>query len=97
MPPRPAWRPSCRRSSTSPSPPPSWTGRRPTWWGHTESSLQRNAARAALLALDGVYGLGLDNFERYDETIQSVTAEDVLRVARRIIQLDRAVVAVVGP
>ena len=65
--------------------------------GTHEIGLQRNAARAALLALDGVYGLGLDNFEHYDETIQSVTAEDVLRVARRIIQLDRAVVAVVGP
>ena len=65
--------------------------------GTHEIGLQRNAARAALLALDGVYGLGLDNFEHYDETIQSVTAEEVLRVARRIIQLDRAVVAVVGP
>jgi zinc protease len=65
--------------------------------GTHEIGLQRNAARAALLALDGVYGLGLDNFEHYDERIQSVTAEDVLRVARRILQLDRAVVAVVGP
>ena len=65
--------------------------------GTHEIGLQRNAARAALLALDGVYGLGLDNFEHYDERIQSVTAEEVLRVARRIIQLDRAVVAVVGP
>ncbi|HZW88484.1 MAG TPA: pitrilysin family protein [Myxococcaceae bacterium] len=65
--------------------------------GTHEIGLQRNAARAALFALDGVYGLGLENFEHYDERIQSVSAEDVLRVARRIIQLDRAVVAVVGP
>jgi len=65
--------------------------------GTHEIGLQRNAARAALLALDGVYGLGLDNFEHYDERIQSVTAEDIMRVARRIIRLDRAVVAVVGP
>ena len=65
--------------------------------GTHEIGLQRNGARAAMFALDGVYGLGLDNFEHYDERIQSVTAEDVLRVARRIIQLDRAVVAVVGP
>jgi zinc protease len=65
--------------------------------GTHEIGLQRNAARAALLALDGVYGLGLDNFDHYDDHIQSVTAEDVLRVARRIIRLDRAVVAVVGP
>jgi len=65
--------------------------------GTHEIGLQRNAARAALLALDGVYGLGLDNFEHYDEHIQAVTAEDILRVARRIIRMDRAVVAVVGP
>ena len=65
--------------------------------GTHEISLQRNAARAALFALDGVYGLGLDNFEHYDERIQSVTAEDVLRVARRVIRLDRAAIAVVGP
>ena len=65
--------------------------------GTHEIGLQRNGARAALFALDGVYGLGLDNFEHYDERIQAVTAEEVLRVARRIIQLDRAVVAVVGP
>jgi len=65
--------------------------------GTHEIGLQRNGARAALFALDSVYGLGLDNFEHYDEHIQAVTAEDVLRVARRIIQLDRAVVAVVGP
>ena len=65
--------------------------------GTHEIGLQRNAARAALLALDGAYGLGLDNFENYDEHIQSVSADDVQRVARRIIQLDRAVVAVVGP
>jgi len=65
--------------------------------GAHEIGLQRNAARAALLALDGAYGLGLDNFEHYDEHIQSVSADDVQRVARRIIQLDRAVVAVVGP
>jgi hypothetical protein len=76
---------------------PSWTGQRRTWWVRTRSACSGTRPRAALLALDGVYGLGLDNFEHYDERIQSVTAEDVLRVARRIILLDRAVVAVVGP
>jgi zinc protease len=65
--------------------------------GTHEIGLQRNAARAALLALDGAYGLGLDTFEHYDDQIQAVTADDVQRVARRVIQLDRAVVAVVGP
>lgn len=65
--------------------------------GTHEIGLQRNAARAALLALDTAYGLGLDNFERYAEHIQAVTAQDVQRVARRVLQLDRATIAVVGP
>ena len=65
--------------------------------GTHEISLQRNAARAAVIALDTAYGLGPDNFERYAERIEAVTTEEVLRVARRVIQLDRAVVAVVGP
>ncbi|MGZ6163370.1 MAG: M16 family metallopeptidase, partial [Myxococcaceae bacterium] len=65
--------------------------------GTHEIGLQRNAARAAMLALDTAYGLGLDNFEHYDERIEAVTAGDVQRVARRIIQLDRPVVSVVGP
>ncbi|MGZ3480727.1 MAG: M16 family metallopeptidase, partial [Myxococcaceae bacterium] len=65
--------------------------------GTHEIGLQRNAARAAMLALDTAYGLGLDNFEHYDERIEAVTAGDVQRVARRIIRLDRPVVSVVGP
>jgi len=65
--------------------------------GTHEIGLQRNAARAALFALDTAYGLGLENFERYSERIQAVTAEEVQRVAARVIRLDRKVVAVVGP
>jgi len=65
--------------------------------GTHEIGLQRNAARAALFALDTAYGLGLENFERYAERIEAVTADDVQRVAQRIIQLDRATTAVVGP
>jgi zinc protease len=65
--------------------------------GTHEIGLQRNAARAGLLALDTVYGLGLENFERYTERIQAVTAEEVQRVAARVLRLDRRTVAVVGP
>jgi zinc protease len=65
--------------------------------GTHEIGLQRNASRAALLALDTTYGLGLDNFENYDAHIAAVTAEDVQRVAARVLRLDHSALAVVGP
>ena len=65
--------------------------------GTHEIGLQRNAARAMLLALDAAYGLGLDNFEHYDQRVQAVTAADVQRVAARVLRLEQSALAVVGP
>lgn len=65
--------------------------------GTHEIGLQRNSARAAMLALDHCYGVGTENLLRYAEQIAQVTAEDVRRVARELIDLDRSVLAVVGP
>jgi zinc protease len=65
--------------------------------GTNEIGLQRNAARAALLALDTCYGLGLENFLHYSDNIAAVTAEDVREVARRVIDFDRSALAIVGP
>lgn len=59
--------------------------------------LQRNASRAAVIALDESYGLGASRFTRYREEIEAVTREDVLAVARRILDLDRRLLAVVTP
>ena len=65
--------------------------------GIHEIGLQRNSARAALLALDGCYGVGLENFARYAERIAAITAQDIRDVAQRIIDLDRSALVVVGP
>jgi len=65
--------------------------------GVHEIGLQRNSARAALLALDGCYGVGLENFARYAERIAAITAQDVKDVARRIIDFERSALVVVGP
>jgi zinc protease len=65
--------------------------------GSHEIGLQRNGARAALLALDQCYGLGLDNFLHYAERISSITAEQVQEAAYRVIDFDRSALAVVGP
>jgi zinc protease len=65
--------------------------------GTHEIGLQRNGARAALLALDQCYGLGLENFLQYAQRVSAVTGEDVQQVARRVIDLERSALAVVGP
>jgi len=58
---------------------------------------QRAGARALHTALDSLYGLGPDWGDRYPEAVAAVTAEDVLRVARRVLRLDRAVIATIRP
>ena len=58
---------------------------------------QRCALRAAHLALDGLYGLGADADRHYAERIEAVSADDVLRVARRVVKLDAYTLALVRP
>jgi zinc protease len=65
--------------------------------GTHEIGLQRNGARASLLALDYLFGLGDEGFSRYAKAIASVTAEKVQAVARKVIDFDRSALATVGP
>ncbi len=58
---------------------------------------QRAAARAAHMALDGLYGLGPAHYLAYPERIAAIGCEDVLRVARRIIDPDAYTLALVRP
>jgi zinc protease len=59
--------------------------------------LQRNGARAGVMALDACYGLGAEAFLRYPEEIAAVTAEDIRSAAQRVIDFQREALAVVGP
>ncbi len=65
--------------------------------GNYEIGLQSVSAQASDLANSELYGLGYDHFRRYPGLIESVTAEDVLHVARKYITLDRYVISIVGP
>ena len=58
---------------------------------------QRNAAHAAHIALDSLYGQGTQAYREFPERIAEVTSEDVLRVARRVIDLDAYTLAAVRP
>ena len=58
-------------------------------------SLQRYSAQASLLSLDELYGLGASHYLDYADRIEAVSVDDVQRVARRIVQLDRPIVAMI--
>ncbi len=58
-------------------------------------SLQRYGAQASLLSLDELYGLGASYYLGYPSRIEAVGADDLRRVAKRIIQLDTPLVAIV--
>jgi zinc protease len=65
--------------------------------GNFAIDLQRSSARAAHAAQDALFGLGPDAHLRYADEIHAVTKEDVLRVAKRVIDLRAYVLAVVKP
>jgi zinc protease len=58
---------------------------------------QRNAVHAAQMALDARYGLGPGSAREFPERIAAIGPEDVLRVARRVIDLDAYTLAAVRP
>ncbi len=65
--------------------------------GNHAIDLQRDAAHAGLISLNALYGLGPDADNAFPEQIAAVGKEEVLRVARRIIDLDAYTLAVVRP
>jgi zinc protease len=58
---------------------------------------QRSATRALQLALDRRYGLAGDFDVDYPDRIGAVSAEDVLRIARRVVVLDAYTLAAIRP
>ncbi len=58
---------------------------------------QRSAFHASQVALNDLYGLGPDADRHYLEEVAAVGAEDVLRVARRVVDLDAYTVALIRP
>ena len=64
--------------------------------GGFELGFQRVSSQASILATDELFGLGHDNYKTYAEKVEAVTREDVLRVARKYIDLDGYVISIVG-
>lgn len=65
--------------------------------GTYEIGLQSGASQASDIAFNERYGLSHDFYRRYPQKLFGVTAEDVLRVARKYIQLSKYTMAIVRP
>ena len=65
--------------------------------GTYDLNLQRNGAIASTITFNQLYGLKLDAIEKYPQRIMDVTAEDVLKVARKYIDTNAYTMAVIKP
>ncbi|MFH2013234.1 MAG: pitrilysin family protein [Pseudomonadota bacterium] len=65
--------------------------------GSFEIGLQTNSAKASIMAFSERYGMGYSYFNEHNKRISEVTTDDVIRVARKYIDLDRYSLAVVSP
>ncbi len=65
--------------------------------GSLPRQLETNAGIAGFLLSVETYGLGVDHDRRLPSLIGAVTFDDVMRVARRLLDPARAVVVVAGP
>ena len=65
--------------------------------GSYEIGLQSFKAQASYLTFDEIFGLGFLNFLSYPEKIKSVTVDDTNRVIKRLINLNKYVLAIIKP
>lgn len=63
--------------------------------GH-EADMQRSDAQAMTMALMEIYGIGYDDFKTYSQRVMRVTAQDVQKVAKKVINLETLVTVRVG-
>ncbi len=57
-------------------------------------AMQTNASFIFAASLDELYGLGYDDYKNYNKNIDSVTKQDVKRVAKQFLSLDRCAILI---
>ena len=65
--------------------------------GQQDIHNQSNDAFAAACALDELYGLGFDHYKKLRQKVESITLDDIKRVANKYFENQPAVTAVVRP
>ena len=65
--------------------------------GNQDIENQKNGAIAMQMALNELYGMGIKEWYVYAQNIRAVTKNDILRVAKKYIDLKHHVMSIVGP
>ncbi|MCK5259551.1 MAG: insulinase family protein [Candidatus Omnitrophica bacterium] len=65
--------------------------------GTFKASQETSASLNFMVSLDELYGLGFDHYQGYDGRIDEVTQEDIKRLAREHLDLNKAAVVVTMP
>jgi zinc protease len=65
--------------------------------GTFELDLQKNGSLASSYAFNELYGLGINEVEHYCHRIMKVTREDILKVAKKYIDMNAYVLSVIRP
>ncbi len=64
--------------------------------GSFEIDLQRSSNLASQMAFNEIYGLGAQEYKRFPEKVFQVTREDILKVAKKYLDLNSYVLSIVG-
>jgi zinc protease len=65
--------------------------------GTFQAALETNASLSLTSSLDELYGLGYRYYQHYGDGIEAVTAEDIQRMARQYLDLERVVIVTTLP
>lgn len=65
--------------------------------GTFKASLETVSSLSFTVSLDELYGLGFDRYQYYDERIDQVTQEDIKRLARKYLDLNKGAVIITKP
>jgi len=57
-------------------------------------AMQTNSNFIFTVSMDELYGLGYNNYKDYDKNIDSITAQDINRVAKRLLTLDKCAILI---
>lgn len=65
--------------------------------GAFAASQETSLSLSFMVSLDELYGLGFDHYQRYDDRIDRVTKEDIQRLARQYLDLNKMAVVITKP
>lgn len=64
---------------------------------HNRLSLETNEAVCAVATLDELYGLGFDNHKKYEDRINAVTKDDIMRAAKKYLDINSSATVLTLP